>query len=118
MKSFPPHLADEPAIQQLQQELGELRDLAAEKELSLRRAQEQVNFYERDWLYTTCRNLRGTVARLRRWKRLWIDRAKIATKLVIFAGGIALSPIKAALRAFGIGKRVPIEKDPTECSLK
>lgn len=118
MKSFPSQLADEPAVQQLQQELSDLRDLASEKELSLRRAQEQVNFYERDWLYTTCRNLRGTVARLRRWKRLWIDRTKIATKLVFFAGGIALSPIKAGLRAFGIGKRVPIEKEPSECQLK
>jgi glycosyltransferase involved in cell wall biosynthesis len=107
-----------PSIDQLQDEVQELRGLAAEKEQSLRQAQEQINHYQRDWLYTTCNNFRGTVARLKRWKNNLVERGKIGVKLLIFAAGLLIAPCKAVLRAIGIGKRPPLEKDPADCQLK
>lgn len=118
MRSLPPHLANEPGVQQLLAEVETLRGVADEKEQSLRQAQERVNDFQRDWLYTTCRNFRGTIARCKHWKRKCQHRAKTGIKLALFAAGIAITPFKMALRAIGIGKRAPVEKDPAQCRLK
>jgi glycosyltransferase involved in cell wall biosynthesis len=99
-------------------ELESLRALVREKEEAFRQAQERVNDFERDWLYTTCRNFRGTIARAKARKTKLADAAKITAKLLAFAVGLTLTPVRILLRVIGVGRRQLIEKGPEHCQLK
>jgi glycosyltransferase involved in cell wall biosynthesis len=99
-------------------EIESLRALVAEKEQAFRLAQERINNIERDWLYTSCRNFRGTLARLKRWKNQAIQSLKTVAKILAFVVHLALTPFRVALRLVGIGRRLPVEKEPQDCRLR
>lgn len=106
------------ADQDLLEELQSLRAQVAEKEQAFRQSQERVNDFERDWLYTSCRNFRGTIARLRQTKARVARFVKFFVKLLVFLVGIALSPFRVALAMAGIGRRAFHEVEPGACRLK
>lgn len=100
------------------QELATLRALVSEKEQSIRLTQEQINVFQRDWLYTTCCNFRGTISRFKQLKTSTANAGKVCLKLLGFAAGLALTPIRPFLRLAGMGRCGAIEREPRECRLR
>src|SRR5689334_253165 len=97
-----------------QLELQALHAQLREKEFALRQAQEKVNDFHRDWLYTTCRNFRGTIARFKRSKSQIQNGLRIAGKLSLFALGTLFAPLSLALRVLGISRRALVETAPEQ----
>ncbi len=99
-------------------ELDTLRAQVREKELSFREAQERVNDIQRDWLYTTCLNFRGTIDRIRHRKTKFVESIKLGLKVVAFAIGVLLAPVRIVLRLLGLRRRGGGEIDPAHCRLR
>jgi glycosyltransferase involved in cell wall biosynthesis len=93
-------------------EIESLRALVQDKEQALRQAQERVNDFERDWLYTSCRNFRGTLSRIKERKARIINATKIGLKLIAFVAAITVAPIRAIVRVLRRGPRSLIEHEP------
>jgi glycosyltransferase involved in cell wall biosynthesis len=118
MKPPPDPPADEPLVPELLAEIAELRGLAAEQERAVRRAQERVNDIQRDWLYTSANNFRGTIAGFRRAKARATNWAKIGLKLTAFAVALAATPLRLVLRVVGVGRKAPVEVEPKNVRLR
>lgn len=99
-------------------EMDSLRALVREKEQSLRAAQERVNDIERDWLYTTCRNFRGTIEKAKAGKARFFDLGAAGFKLLAFAIGVLVAPARGALRLVGLSRRGAGEAAPEQSRLK
>src|SRR3954466_11251134 len=118
MRELPPSVSEEPAVQDLLHELAELRGQVQDRELAFRQAQERINDFERDWLYTSTRNFRHRIARAKQLKGRLKVGAKNGLTLVAFLAALAFSPVRAALRIIGIGRPRLREVRPDDTRLK
>ncbi|MBX7105687.1 MAG: hypothetical protein K1X57_16515, partial [Gemmataceae bacterium] len=99
-------------------ELQTLRALVAEKEQAIRRSQERINDFERDWLYTSCRNFRGTLARMKSAKASLIGAGTTLIALLVFGLGLATALLLMLLRMVGIGRKNILEVEPHLCRVR
>lgn len=118
MRELPPSISEQPAVQDLLHEVAELRGQVHDRELAFRQAQERINDFERDWLYTSARNFRHRIARAKQLKTRLKSLGKSLIGAIGFIAAMALSPARLALRLVGIGRPRLRELRPDESRLQ
>src|SRR4051794_28887576 len=111
MKRLPSHLADDPFVRSLLEEL-------AEKESAYRLAQQRLNDLSRDWVYRALAVGRGPLAILKWLRDQGYDPRRTALQLALLPWTVTAGAGRTALRLVGLGRPRRVERDPSAVQLR